>query len=280
VERHFNNLGLPQSASRADVKKAYRRLAMKLHPDKNSNPRAPGLFSELQDSYDALMDYLDSNRPQVQKKTSEIRKEKTKEERIKEAQKRFINQKLREKQENELYFNKLTKGRRWKIYQVGSFICALLVLILTVDMILPRFNERDQFSGWSLKESGGLVLDFVHPIYLENSGKFYIDNAIYGDIKYYPIAYVERTRILHIPMKIIHPVEDKIKAYDLDLCFGALLPTSIFFFAFPPIIFFYRKQSPNFSFVYFLSLYVIFPLTILFLILENRWLHLITLGIL
>lgn len=280
MKKHFDNLGLPQSASQAEVKRAYRKLAMKLHPDKNPDPRAPGLFAELLESYDYLMDYLDPKRPIALKKSSDVRKEKTKEERIKDAQKRYHEQKLKEQRATDRYFNKLTKGTRWKIYKAGSTVCAVLFVLLTIDLLLPKFNEKDQFSGWSNKDSGGLMIDFVHPVYLENSGKFYIEKGLYSDVKYHPTTYVRRTRILHIPLEIIHPVEDEIKTYELDLCFSALLPFSLFFFAIPAALWFYRKQTPNFSFIYLFSLYIIFPITIWFLISDNRWLHLITLGLL
>jgi curved DNA-binding protein CbpA len=280
VKKHFDNLGLPQSANQADVKKAYRKLAMRLHPDKNPDPRAPGLFAELQESYDYLTDYLDPSRPKTLKKPSELRNEKTKEERIKDAQRRYKEQQLKEQRATDRYFNKLTNGTRWKIYRIGSIVCAVLFVVISIDLILPKYNEKDQFSGWSIKESGGLILDNVHPVYLENSGKFFIEKGLYSDVKYHSTNYVQRTRILHIPMKIIHPVEDQIKTYELDFSFSSLIPVSVLFFAMPAILWFYRKKTPNFSFMYLFSLYVIFPVTVWFLISDYRWLHLITLGFL
>jgi len=51
---HYEVLGLEKTASSADVKKAYFRLARKLHPDKNTAPGSEAAFHDLQAAYDTL----------------------------------------------------------------------------------------------------------------------------------------------------------------------------------------------------------------------------------
>eukprot|EP00644_Phytophthora_capsici_P014696 jgi/Phyca11/555816/estExt2_Genewise1Plus.C_PHYCAscaffold_780099 len=54
---YFEVLGLRRSASAADVKKAYRKLAVQWHPDKNrSNPRAEEFFKKISEAYEVLSD--------------------------------------------------------------------------------------------------------------------------------------------------------------------------------------------------------------------------------
>ncbi len=53
----YQLLGVPRGASEADIKKAYRKLAKELHPDRNKdNPKASERFSQVTNAYDLLSD--------------------------------------------------------------------------------------------------------------------------------------------------------------------------------------------------------------------------------
>ena len=53
----YARLGLTKGANAAEIKKAYRKLAKELHPDKNKdNPKASERFSEITAAYDLLSD--------------------------------------------------------------------------------------------------------------------------------------------------------------------------------------------------------------------------------
>jgi DnaJ-class molecular chaperone len=53
---HYAALGLPSSASLADIKKAFRQQASLHHPDRNAAPEAPARFRSVQQAYDVLSD--------------------------------------------------------------------------------------------------------------------------------------------------------------------------------------------------------------------------------
>src|SRR5229473_5141220 len=51
----YEVLGVAKDATEADIKKAYRRLARKLHPDVNPGDKsAQKKFQEIQEAYDVL----------------------------------------------------------------------------------------------------------------------------------------------------------------------------------------------------------------------------------
>ncbi|MHB1951896.1 MAG: DnaJ domain-containing protein, partial [Acidiferrobacteraceae bacterium] len=53
---YYQVMGLERSASAEDIKRAYRRLARKFHPDVSKEPRAEERFKELGEAYEVLKD--------------------------------------------------------------------------------------------------------------------------------------------------------------------------------------------------------------------------------
>src|SRR5215204_6480940 len=54
---YYSVLGVPASATQEEIKKKYRKLAAKHHPDKNaSDPKAAETFKEISEAYQVLGD--------------------------------------------------------------------------------------------------------------------------------------------------------------------------------------------------------------------------------
>mmetsp|Transcript_27771 Transcript_27771/g.38377 ORF Transcript_27771/g.38377 Transcript_27771/m.38377 type:complete len:369 (-) Transcript_27771:497-1603(-) len=54
TSNYYDVLGIPKNASDDDIKKAYRKLALKLHPDKNKAPNADEAFKKVSKAFDCL----------------------------------------------------------------------------------------------------------------------------------------------------------------------------------------------------------------------------------
>ncbi len=56
TENYYDLLGVSKDASQEEIKKAYRKLALELHPDRNKDPQAVNRFKEINEAYAVLGD--------------------------------------------------------------------------------------------------------------------------------------------------------------------------------------------------------------------------------
>ncbi|XP_004640074.1 dnaJ homolog subfamily B member 5-like [Octodon degus] len=53
---YYKILGIPSWANKDEIKKAFRKMALKYHPDKNKEPNSEQKFKEIAEAYDVLSD--------------------------------------------------------------------------------------------------------------------------------------------------------------------------------------------------------------------------------
>jgi hypothetical protein len=56
---HYQLLGVNRSSNPLEIKRAYKKLSLQLHPDKNPSPTASDDFDEVKQAYDVIMDLED-----------------------------------------------------------------------------------------------------------------------------------------------------------------------------------------------------------------------------
>ena len=61
MKKYYEILGLPDQSDKALVKRAYRRLAMKYHPDKNKNDtQSIKIFIRIKSAYEHIRSFKEN----------------------------------------------------------------------------------------------------------------------------------------------------------------------------------------------------------------------------
>ena len=56
MKDHYNVLGINENAQESEIKKAYRSLSLKYHPDRNSSQEAKEKMTEINEAFEVLGD--------------------------------------------------------------------------------------------------------------------------------------------------------------------------------------------------------------------------------
>jgi curved DNA-binding protein CbpA len=274
-KKYYAIFGLSENASKDDIRKAYRKLAMQYHPDKNPDPKAHQVFIDLAEAYEIL---INDKLPAQESKRSDFRKDKTFEERRKEAEIRFKNQQAREKKEQERYFSNLTNGRKWKIFLRFAQIAAVFSFLLFVDEFLPLHREKHVVTAFSPKYNG-LYESQVISFKTDKNIELFVKNPYPSIYTSHPEITIFRSWIFHNPVKILHETPYYKKFFGVDFAVNSLFPAVSLLFLIPILTVYFRRKSFWFTLFYLFSFNLIGVCFLYFVITQDRWLHLLTLGL-
>ncbi len=273
--RYYKILGLPNTASEEDVRKKYRLLAMKYHPDKNPTDSAQERFIEITEAYEILT----GKRPFKSDVSINLKTEQQdKEERVKAAQQRYRDQLLREHLENERYYQTLISGRRWKTIRFSAAFGALLSLFLILDYFLPHHLEQDEVTHYKRNVTSQSGMGSIGLVKTRKDNYYWlsgINYTLYGEVRK---VYVETSWIFHNPIALHAQSKFGYHHYKVRFNFYSLSWLLIILFLIPLFTVWYKRKEVSFTFFYMLSYYGINALMLIYLVTGNRWAHIVTLG--
>lgn len=288
--KYYKVLDLPDGASAVEIKKAFRKLAMQYHPDRNPDPKANLHFIRLTEAYEILLNqrsipssggfsHSAHTRPTSYRSTSgKSHAQKTFEERVRMAKERTRQQQIRNEQRKTQFFNALTSGIRWRIYTWTVFFSTLFAVALIFDQFLPHHIE-DQIASHYTESYSGLESEDITRLHLHSGLSFFVEKprgqALYisSEIK------LERSFILHNPVRIWVHYFEEIRPLKVDFSVVNLFPLFPIVFLFPLLTYLNRKKRTlAFYLSYNVSQYVIGGILVYLLLTGNRIIHLLTFG--
>ena len=259
VKNYYKTLGLSSSASKAEIKVAYRKLAKKYHPDKNKSKQASQLFIEVNEAYAYLTNEGSSYRINYPEKTTNSNKSKYSEDELRKrmdwARKYAKYKKVKEERVMELEYYKIHNSSRKKIINLINWVSISFAFLILVDYkILPTSPvEVDLITNYMDMGSDNFVLKFKD-----------IDNNDFNfavsieDVKYLNIAKIkdystQKSMILRQNTNMLLNIDNDIISIENHFCVY-----KVFYFYFIilllPLITIFSK-GPNT--VHILSSYVI-----------------------
>jgi hypothetical protein len=274
LRRYYTLLGLQEGATEQEIRRKYRSLAMRFHPDKNPSPAAKEKFIQLTEAYEILLKKRDAKSI----KTEVRPKSKTAEERVKEAKKRYQEQRLKEQLETERYYQSLLRGRKWRIIKLNALIGSILAVLLITDFFLPRHFEQDRVTYYSRDVYSGVSGKAISLIRTKNGHDLWIEGLNFSLYSYYPAIYIERSWIFHDPIRVISIQKISNKHFTTHFTFYSITFLTALIFLIPAFTLWYKRRTIIFTILWHFSLYFTGTVILIFLLANNHWAHLITLG--
>lgn len=308
IQRYFKILGIPPTKNKQLVKRAYRKKAMKYHPDRNDSATAKQKFIEVTEAYDQLLlalkraettshttqseNYQQQRSERTTRKTTykqtqqnttkqQAQSKEEQEERVKKARQRYERMKQQEAEEDERYYRTMTSGKSWRRFKIIMFACTLISVLMTLDKLY--FTTSTQRSSIVKKNvevtyAGANNLK-TSPVIFDNGQKAWIPlSLIAKEQRNY--LYLERTLFFKEIKYVKIWRNNQWENYTPDYSLISTYPLVHLFLLLPLLTYFLKAKTMMFSILYHTSISFL-PFALLFVLISNdRWIHLLTLGIL
>ena len=273
-EKYYKLLGLTSSASDALVKKRYRELAKKFHPDKNKDENSTKIFQEIKDAYEHIL-----NRDFTSTKKDIPTTQKTPEQKFHEnAWKRAEQLKKQEAEELLQFYDSFRIGWKKKIVTIVALLGAICILGLVADDFLPMRESIEIVEDFSANPSHSLGNDYVYEVKFRNGETLWLNHQNIHQLDNLPPLIIAKTSVFHQPVYVESKSgANKIRT-NIHFTFYWAQAVLFIFFILPIVIYFYKRNDVFFVLGNYLTFTISSSLLLVFLLNDLKIIHLLTLG--
>jgi hypothetical protein len=194
------------------------------------------------------------------------------------AWKRYQEKKKKQELELENWYVKLRSGWNRKFFLGIVVLSSTLNLLLTIDYFLPAKVEDDRVAHYSEILYKSMDNHPVSVIETENNRTLWLNNFNNAYFNRSPFIKIQVTPILHHPVEVL--ITSDYRIYHVPVHFNfywAQLLIQVILIL-PLLFLFYKKNDAYFIMGHYATVVLIGGFILYFLITENRFIHLITLG--
>lgn len=267
------------------IKKAYRKMAFRYHPDKNTSEDAHVKFIQVTEAYEVLTGQRKiSGDPKKKARTDE----EVFAEKVVFAKARYRHQQEEEARKDALYFHTITSGWKWRWFKIGAVYAMTMSILLTVDYFADGSSETIPFNQASIA--------YHNQIISAKNENFSVRVHDYWNSDYYGQIRGNRSLLFHDLKSIsvildppdlrIEDHSDVLKVFDgfdqyelyTTMSYNSMygvFPLVHFFLLVPMMLVIYKRPILRFSIWRLVSIYVFFPIAFFLTFSNDRIFHLL-----
>jgi curved DNA-binding protein CbpA len=272
----YKLFGLSLGASEEEIRKRYRELVKKFHPDVNKDAHAEKKFIEIQAAYEVLMqepeaqmDIEHPSEPTFEAEYSAYREH---------ARQQFQARKKKEAEDLEKLYVRLQSGPIHLLHRCIALVSLIVLLALCLDLILPNQRVSAVITSYSTDVYHSMNGNLVS-LAKTNQGESFFLNAFsnrFFDVN--PFIEINKTTIFHQSVSVLSRSNEFLQEIPIHFSFYWAQFLLFPIFLVPLAFLLYRKKDAFFIMGSYFTRYASGILLLYFLISQDRWYHLLTLG--
>ncbi len=272
----YKIFGLNPGASEEEIRKRYRKLVKKFHPDVNKATDAEKTFIEIQEAYEYLLapkteeiEYTEEATQPFHSRYAEYQAY---------ARQQFQARKKKEAEDLEKLYVRLQTGHVFLLHRIIAYTGLIMLIVLCLDLLLPKHQVPGVITSYSTDVYQSMNGNLVSMAVTKNGDCFFLNSFSNRFFDVNPFINIEKTAILHQSTAVLSKSDEFSQKIPIHLSFYWAQFVLFPFFLIPFIFLIYKKKDAFFIMGSYFSRFASGILLLYFLATEDRWYHLFTLG--